>query len=116
MIYYSIKIAISAIIIVAVSELAKRNTLMGGLLASVPLVSVLAMIWLHIETQDLQKISSFSYSVFWLVIPSLILFISFPVLVKQGLNFYASLGIAITLTVVAYYLMIYALKRLGLEI
>jgi uncharacterized membrane protein (GlpM family) len=57
MIYYIIKVLISAIIIVTVSEISKKSSLVGGIFASIPLVSVLAMIWLYIDTQDVQKIS-----------------------------------------------------------
>ncbi|AGS38459.1 MAG: hypothetical protein ACJA2Y_000629 [Cycloclasticus pugetii] len=64
MIYYITKIVITTVLIVAVSELAKRSSLMGALLASMPLISVLAMIWLYIDTKDVDKVSALSSSVF----------------------------------------------------
>ncbi len=88
MIYYIIKVVISATLIVAISEVSKKSSLIGGILASVPLVSVLGMIWLYIDTQSSEKISQFSTSVFWLVIPSLSLFIVLPVLLKMKIHFY----------------------------
>ena len=72
--YYIFKIAITTALIVLISEVAKRSSFIGAILASIPLVSVFAIIWLDIDTKDITKISSLSLSVFWLVIPSLALF------------------------------------------
>lgn len=88
--YYILKVLLSAILIVAITEIAKKSTLMGGILASIPLVSVLAFIWIYVETKNIEIISSLSISVFWLVVPSLILFISLPIFLKY-INFYLSL-------------------------
>ena len=68
--YYLVKIALTTVLIVAISEIAKRSSLIGAILASVPLVSVLAMLWLYIETRDVGKVSTLATSVFWLVLPS----------------------------------------------
>ncbi len=82
--YIAIKVLISAGIIVLVSELAKKSPFLGGLLASLPLVSSLGLIWLYIDTKDTQQVSNLSGSIFWLVIPSLSLFLLLPVLLKKG--------------------------------
>jgi len=111
-----VKIVITTILIVAISEIAKRSTLIGAILASVPLVSVLAMIWIYIDTKDVGRISSLSTSVFWLVIPSLTLFLALPLLLKQGLNFYLSIGISIGLTVACYWIMVSALAHFGVDL
>lgn len=66
--YYILKVLLSAILIVAITEIAKKSTLMGGILASIPLVSVLAFIWIYVETKNIEIISSLSISVFWLVV------------------------------------------------
>lgn len=116
MTYYLVKIVITTVLIVVISEIAKRSTFIGAILASVPLVSVLAMIWLYIDTKDVTKISSLSISVFWLVIPSLALFLALPLLLKQGLNFYLSISISIGLTVGCYWLMVSALNHFGVEL
>lgn len=115
MTYYITKIAITTILIVAISEIAKRSSLMGALLASIPLVSVLAMIWLYIDTKDIEKVSALATTVFWLVLPSLVLFISLPVLLKQGLNFYPSISLSIGFTIGAYWLMVFALNHYGVK-
>jgi hypothetical protein len=111
-----VKIAITTILIVVVSEVAKRSTFVGAILASIPLISVLAMIWLYIDTKDVTKVSSLSISVFWLVIPSLALFLTLPLLLKQGLNFYLSISISIGLTVGCYWIMVSALDHFGIEL
>ena len=91
MIYYFLKIVISAISIVIISEIAKRSSFMGGLIASIPLISLLAFFWLYIETKEPSKIIDLSYAIFWLVIPSLVLFLILPELLKYGFNFYISI-------------------------
>lgn len=116
MIYYILKIVITTCLIVLISEIAKRSSFIGAILASIPLVSVLAMIWLYIDTKDIEKISSLATSIFWLVIPSLALFVSLPVLLKQGLNFYLSISISIMITIGCYWIMVYALNHFGIKI
>jgi len=114
--YYLLKIVITTIFIVLISEIAKRSTFVGAILASVPLISVLAMTWLYIDTKDVTKVSSLSISVFWLVIPSLALFLALPLLLKQGLNFYLSISISIGLTVGCYWIMVSALDHFGVKL
>jgi len=116
MIYYLIKLSITTVLIVAISEISRKSTFAGALLASVPLVSVLAMLWLYIDTRDVDKISAFSTSIFWLVVPSLALFVSLPVLLKLGINFYLSMGAAIGLTVGCYWLTLSALGHFGVRL
>ena len=116
MIYYLVKIAVTAILIVAISEISKRSSFAGALLASIPLVSVLAMTWLYIDTKDITKISNLSTGVFWLVIPSLALYLTLPLLLKQGLNFYLSIGISIGLTIGCYWIMVSALDHFGIKL
>lgn len=72
--YYFIKLIITSAIIVAISEISKRSSLIGSILASIPLISFLAFIWLYIETKDVGKIAELSTNIFWLVIPSLSFF------------------------------------------
>lgn len=114
--YYLVKIAITTVLIVAISEIAKRSSFAGAILASIPLISVLAMTWLYIDTSDVSKVSALSTSVFWLVIPSLALFISLPILLKQGLNFYISISISIFITVICYWVMVNVLNYFGIKL
>jgi hypothetical protein len=116
MVYYIAKIAITTFSIVLISEVAKRSSFVGALLASIPLVSVLAMIWLYVDTKDVTKVSSLASGVFWLVIPSLTLFVSFPLLMKAGVNFYLGLAISIGITIVSYWIMITILNAVGIKL
>ncbi|MBI3569505.1 MAG: DUF3147 family protein [Gammaproteobacteria bacterium] len=114
--YYITKIAVTTILIVLISEIAKRSSFIGAILASIPLVSVLAMIWLYIDTKDVSKVSALSSSVFWLVLPSLMLFIALPLLLKNGAGFYVSMIVSLGLTVFSYWLMILALGYFGVKL
>jgi len=114
--YYTLKIIITTILIVAISEISKRSTFVGAILASVPIVSVLAMIWLYVDTKNITKVSALSMSVFWLVLPSLTLFVSLPMLLKQNINFYLSISISIFVTILSYWLMISVLNYFGIKL
>ena len=116
MAYYLIKIGVSALLVVLISELAKRNTMLGALLASLPIVSLLAFIWIYQETGDVIRIASLSTSIFWLVIPSLALFLLLPALLKQGLGFWPSMALSATATVLCYLGTAWALRRMGISL
>jgi len=116
LIYYATKILVTTALVVLIAEIAKRSSFAGALLASIPLVSVLAMVWLYIDTKDVAKVSALSTSVFWLVLPSLVLFIILPLLLHLGMNFYLSLSIAIAITVASYAALIVAAGLFGLRL
>ncbi len=111
MFYTLTKIVISAVLITLISELAKRHSLLGAMLASIPLVSVLAMCWLYHDTHSVMSVSQLASNIFWLVLPSLVLFLLLPVLLKQGLNFYLALFLACLVTSGAYWLTLQGLLR-----
>lgn len=110
MLWFVIKVLVSAVIIALVSELSKRSTVAGAVLASLPLVSVLGMIWLYVDTRDTAQVAQLSRDVFWLVIPSLILFVLLPLLLKAKLAFAPALGISMAATVVGYFCMLSVIK------
>jgi uncharacterized membrane protein (GlpM family) len=114
--YTIIKVIITSVIIVSISELSKRSSLFGALLASLPLTSVLAMLWLYIDTKDVGKVAELAASIFWLVIPSMVFFISLPFLLKKGLNFYLSIGLSMSVTASCYFLMVALLTRYGMKL
>ena len=111
MFYYLIKLLISAGLIVLISEIGKRSSLMGGILASIPLTSFLAFIWMYQEEKDVTKIINLSKDIFWLVIPSLVFFVVFPIFLKKGINFYISMLSSTGIMVACYYLMIGFMKK-----
>lgn len=116
MTYYLVKIAITTALIVAISEIARRSTLIGAVLASIPLISVLAMFWLYVETKDATRVATLATSVFWLILPSLALFVTLPFLLKQGMNFYPSIAISIVATIICYFIMISILHYFGVRL
>lgn len=114
--FYLIKIAITTLLIVVISEVAKRSSLASALLASIPIVSMLAIVWLYIDTKDIDKVVALSNSIFWLVLPSLVLFITLPLLLKNGVHFYTSISISIGLTICAYWLTLFVSNYYGIKL
>ena len=115
MTYYVFKIVLTAGLVVAVSEISKRSTLLGGLVASLPVVSYLGMIWLFVETGSQAKVAELSKSVFWLVLPSLPFFVLLPVLLKKTANFYVSFGAATAAMIVIYAVLLLTLRKFGIQ-
>jgi hypothetical protein len=99
---FLIRIFLSGALIVAASELAKRSTMAGALLISLPLASIATLIWLHIDGQETEQLALFSKEVLWLVIPSMVFFISLPILLNRGVDFWPSLMFSVTLTAMCY--------------
>mgnify|MGYP000565407231 CR=1 FL=1 len=116
MAYYLTKTLITAVLVVAISEVAKRSSLIGGILASVPITSVLAMVWLYVDTGDVGRISSLAISIAWLVLPSLVLFVVLPWLLHRGVPFPLGLIAAIAATALAYWGMVRMLGRFGIRV
>ena len=116
MLCYSIKIFVSALLILAISELAKRHSGFAALLASLPLTSLLAFVWLHVESTPNEQLALLSGQIFWLVLPSLVLFLSLPLLLRAGVNFWLSLLLAMATTALCYLAMLSILKRYGITL
>src|SRR5574344_400362 len=115
MLYNFIKIILSAIIITLVSIISKSSSFWGSIFASIPLISVMAIIWLYTDTKNISNIINLSYGIFWMVLPSLALFIVLPTLLKLKISFWISLIISITATILCYFLMIFILNKLGIS-
>lgn len=114
---YLLKVLISAIIIVAVTELSKRGgTFWGGVLASLPLTSLLAFLWIYLDTRDSARVAALAWSIFWLVLPSLTLFIVLPLLLKRGVTFAIALPVSVAVMIAAYLATAAVLKRFGVTI
>ena len=116
MLYYAIKVITSALLIVAISEIAKRSAGVAALLASLPLTSLLAFIWLHMDGTEPAKIAELSAQTFWLVIPSLLLLLLLPLLLKHGFSFWLSLGLSISATAAFYLALLPLLRRVGVSL
>lgn len=116
MLYLAIKAAISGVIIAVVSELARRSPSLGALVVSLPLVSLLAILWLWRDTGDTQRIAAHAQATFWYVLPSLPLFLALPALFRRGVDLWSALGLSCLLTIALYLTMIWALARLGVHL
>lgn len=114
--WYFIKIAITALVVLIVSEISKRLPLLGSLIASLPLISVLGMVWIFKETKDAKKLITHAEGTFWYVLPSLPMFLVMPWMMKKGVSFYLALGAGILLTIILYIIMTKLLSRFGLNL
>lgn len=116
MLHYALKVLITALLVIAISETSKRSGTLGGLIASLPLTSLLAFVWLYGETGDATKVAELSRSIFWYVLPSLVLFLVLPLALGQGFGFWTSLAMACVATMVAYAAMTAVLARFGITL
>ena len=116
MLYLFIKAAISGAIVAAVSEIARRYPGWGGLVASLPLTSLLAMLWLWRDSGDATRVAELSVSTIWFFIPSVPLFVALPLLIRSGVGFWAAMAIVVVGTLALYALMFWAAPRLGLKL
>ncbi len=89
--YLLLKAGLTGIIVVAISELSKRSSVLAAILASLPLSSVLAFVWLYADTKDVEAVRQLSYGIFWMVLPSLAFFLILPFLLRAGVKFYPAL-------------------------
>jgi len=116
MLYLIIKAAISGVIVSAVSEIARRYPGWGGLLASLPLTSLLAMLWLWRDSGDAERVAELSQSTIWFFVPSVPLFIALPILLRSGVGFWLSMVIVVVGTLALYALWFWAAPKVGIKL
>jgi hypothetical protein len=114
-VYILLKAVLSGAIIAAASEVARRSSLMGAILISLPLTSILAAIWLYRDTDDTDEVAALSWSILWVVLPSLVFFVALP-LALRSIGFWPALALACALTAVAYSAWIGAARWLGFDL
>jgi F0F1-type ATP synthase assembly protein I len=115
MLYLIVKYLITALVIVVVSELAKRSDQFGAFIASLPMVTIMTLIWLHVEQQSLEKIANHAFYTFWYVIPTLPMFITFPYLLAK-FEFWYALLIGVVITVGSLIGFTIVLKRFSINL
>lgn len=116
MLYLSVKAVISGLLAVAVSEIAKRSPAFGALVASLPLISIMAVIWLWRDTGDGERIASHMEATFWYVLPSLPMFLLMPSMLRTGIGFWISLTVSCAVTVVLYLGTSWVLSKFGISL
>lgn len=116
MLYLFIKAALSGLVVAAVSEIARRYPGWGGLVASLPLTSLLAMIWLYRDGGEPERVAELSMSTFWFFMPSVPLFIVLPALIRSGVPFWASMAVVVVGTLALYAGWFWAAPRIGIKL
>jgi len=116
MLYFATKALLSGIIIALVSEIAKRNPAFGALVVSLPLISIIAIIWLWHDTGDANRIAAHAQATFWYVIPSLPMFLAFPAMLRSGVNFWLALLASCAITFFLYLFTVYVASRFGVKL
>jgi uncharacterized membrane protein (GlpM family) len=115
MLWLVTKYLITAAVVVIVSEAAKRSDRLGGLIAALPLVTVLALIWLQVERQPQAKIANHAWYTFWYVVPTLPMFLAFPVLLPR-IGFWPTLAACVVITLICFGLFALLVRRFGIEL
>jgi len=116
MLYFAIKAALSGLLAALVSEIAKRSPALGALVASLPLISIMAVIWLWRDTADQERIASHMEATFWYVLPSLPMFLLVPAMLRSGLGYWLSLVFGCVLTFILYLMTASILARFGIRL
>lgn len=116
MLYLVVKAALSGVIIAAVSEIARKSPGFGALVASLPLVSILGMIWLWRDTREPERLASHAEATFWFVLPSLPMFLLVPLMLRKGVPFWPALLAGCAVTIALYAAMTWIAPRIGLRL
>ena len=111
-----IKAGVSGLIVAAASEAARRSTLLGAVLVSLPLTSILALTWLYRDTRAVEEVISLSWSILWVIVPSLVFFVVLPLALRNGLGFVLAMLTACGVTALAYAVWVAAAGALGAEL
>lgn len=110
-----IKYLLTAGVVVLVSEFAKRSDKLGGLVAALPMITFLTLIWLYVENQSTEKIANHAWYTFWYVVPTLPMFLAFPFLLPR-IGFWPTMGASVVITLVCFVLFALVVKRFGIEL
>ena len=116
MLYLTVKAALSGVIIAIVSEVARRSPTLGALIVSLPLVSILGILWLWHDTSDAERIATHAQSTFWYVLPTLPMFLIMPAMLRHGIGFWATVATSCALTFVFYLATIWVLAKFGVTL
>jgi hypothetical protein len=116
MTFLIVKALVSGILIAAVSEVARKFPGLGGLIASLPLISVLGMMWLWRATEDPDRMATHALATFWFVLPSLPMFLVIPLMLRRGVPFWPSLAVGCLLTMTLYAVMVWLGPKFGLKL
>jgi len=115
MAYLIFKYAVTSFLVVLISEVAKRSDKLGGLIAALPLVTVLVLFWLYFEKQSVEKIANHAWYTFWYVIPTLSMFLVFPYIIKHH-GFWMAIIISIVVTILSFVIFANIIRKFGIKL
>ena len=115
MAWLATKYLITAAVVVLISEVAKRSDKLGGLIAALPMVTFLALIWLYVEKQPVEKISNHAWYTFWYVVPTLPMFLGFPFL-HERIGFWPTIAVCVGITILCFAVFAIVVKQFGIEL
>ncbi|MDD3596322.1 DUF3147 family protein [Sulfuricurvum sp.] len=110
-----VKYLLTAGVVVLVSEMAKRSDKLGGLVAALPIVTFLALIWLYVENQSTEKIANHAWYTFWYVVPTLPMFLAFPILLER-IGFWLALLASVGITMICFVIFALIVRQFGIEL
>jgi hypothetical protein len=116
MLFILTKYALTAAVVVIASEIAKRSDKMGALIGSLPIVTIMVMIWLYVENQGVEKIANHAYYTFWYVIPTLPMFLAVPFMLYRGINFWIAIAVGVLVTFILLGIAAVVVKHLGIDL
>jgi hypothetical protein len=116
MLYLIVKAGISGLLVAAVSELSKRSPAVGAIVLSLPLISILSFVWVWKDTGDAFRIASLAEGTFWFILPTLPMFLIFPMLLRHGISFWMGLSASCALTIALYFVTAQVLATFGIKI
>lgn len=114
--YFIFKALLSGLLIALISEVSRRSATFGALIAALPVMSIIAVIWLWRDTADTARIAAHLQGTFWYVLPSLPMFLVVPFLLRAGVEFWAALGLGSLLIVILFAIMLFITARFGIKI
>jgi hypothetical protein len=115
-VYLVLKALISGVLVAAASEAARRSSLLGAVLISLPLTSILAIVWLYRDTGETREVANLSWSILWVIVPSLVFFVALPLALRNDVPFWPSLLLACAATGISYAAWLWAARRLGFDL
>jgi len=111
-----LKAAVSGLVVAIASEVSRRSSVLAAVLISLPLTSILSAIWLYRDTHDAAEVASLSWSILWVIFPSLVFFVALPVALRNGIGFWTALTLACAATALAYAVWIWGARQAGFEL
>lgn len=111
-----IKALVSGLIVAIASEVARRSDVIGAVIVSLPIVSILTLAWLYRDTGNAQKVEDLSWSILLLIVPSLVFFVAVPVLIRSGTGVPIAILGACGITALIYLVYVFVGRRFGLDL